>query len=111
MNESTFYAVVSSIVTLILAWFSFKKSTQDAASNFQKSLLSRIESLEEDNEILRKKNEDLLNLNLVEREKQLNLEQKVVQMENEKLAMLDRIQHLERQVESLVAELKTRKEN
>lgn len=111
MNESTLYAVISSVITLILAWFSFKKSTQDAALHFQQNLLSRIETLEEDNQVLRKKNEDLLNLNLLEREKQLNLEQQIAQMQNEKLAMLDRIQHLERQVELLVIELKTKKEN
>lgn len=109
MNESTLYAVVSSIATLVLAWFSFKKNSQNAADKFQQSLLSRIETLEEDNQVLRKKNEDLLNLNLQERQKQLYLEQKVISIENEKLAMLDRIQHLEHQVEALMAELKKSK--
>jgi cell division protein FtsB len=109
MNETTWYAVISSVVTLVVAWFSFKKSNQDASATFQQSLLSRIESLEEDNEILRKKNEDLLNLNLQEREKQLSMEQKISQIENEKLLMLDRIQQLEEQVRSLIVELQRAK--
>lgn len=109
MNESTLYAAISSIVTLIIAWFSFKKSNQDASDKFQQSLLSRVESLEEDNQILRKKNEDLLNLNLQEREKQLSMEQKISQIEHEKLLMLDRIQQLEEQVRSLMHELQNAK--
>ncbi len=109
MNETTLYAAISSVATLVVAWFSFKKSSQNAADKFQQSLLSRIETLEEDNQVLRKKNEDLLNLNLQEREKQLTLEQKIVSIENEKLAMLDRIQHLEKQVESLITQLNKQK--
>jgi hypothetical protein len=109
VNETTLYAAISSVATLVVAWFSFKKSSQNAADKFQQSLLSRIETLEEDNQVLRKKNEDLLNLNLQEREKQLTLEQKIVSIENEKLAMLDRIQHLEKQVESLITQLNKQK--
>jgi len=101
-EESTMPAIVSALVTLLLAWFGFKKSSQDANTKFQESLLSRIESLENDNEYLRKKNEELLSDNLQERQKQMELEQKIQQMEHEKLRMLDRIQDLEMKVKNLI---------
>lgn len=102
-EQATIPAIVSSVVTLLLAWFGFRKSNQDANAKFQESLLSRIESLEQDNEFLRKKNEELLNDNLMERQKQIELDQKIQQMEHEKLRMLDRIQDLEQKVTQLLA--------
>lgn len=101
-EENTIPAILSALVTLLVTWVGFRKSSQDANAKFQESLLSRIESLEVDNESLRKKNEELLSDNLAERQKQMDLEQKIQQMEHEKLRMLDRIQDLEEKVKALL---------
>jgi cell division protein FtsB len=106
IEENLIVVVVSSLVTLLLAWFGLKKHTQDTGSKFQENLLSRIESLEQDNEILRRRNEDLLKANLEERRKQLELEQKIQRMEHERAQMLDRIKDLELKVESLLNSMK-----
>jgi len=101
MNDQTLYALITGVVSFALAWLSFKKSNSDATAKFQDNLLLRIESLESDNEMLRSKNEQLLTDNLAEKQKQMELEQKIIQMESDKLRMLDRIQELER----IVAEI------
>jgi cell division protein FtsB len=101
MSDQTLYALITGVVSFALAWFSFKKSGSDNTTKFQDSLLLRIESLESDNETLRSKNEQLLNDNLAEKQKQMELEQKIIQLESDKLRMLDRIQDLER----IVAEM------
>ena len=101
MSDQTLYALITCVVSFSLAWFSFKKSSSDNTTKFQDSLLLRIESLESDNETLRSKNEQLLNDNLAEKQKQMELEQKIIQLESDKLRMLDRIQDLER----IVAEM------
>lgn len=104
MSDQTLYALITGVVSFALAWFSFKKSGNDNTTKFQDSLLLRIESLESDNETLRGKNEQLLNDNLAEKQKQMELEQKIIQLESDKLRMLDRIQELER----IVAEMATK---
>jgi predicted nuclease with TOPRIM domain len=101
-EENTIPAAISALVTLLITWIGFRRSSQDTNTKFQESLLSRIESLEVDNESLRKKNEELLSDNLAERQKQMDLEQKIQQMEHEKLRMLDRIQDLEEKVKALL---------
>ncbi len=105
MTSESMYAAVSAVVSFLIAWISFKKNSQDSEARFQSSLLSRIETLEEDNQSLRQKNEDLLRVNLEERQRQLELERKIGLMEDEKLRMLDRIQDLERTVETLMTKL------
>lgn len=105
MSSESMYAAISAVVSFLIAWIGFKKSSQDADARFQSNLLSRIESLEEDNQALRQKNEDLLRVNLEERQRQLELERKIGIMEDEKLRMLDRIQDLEAVVGSLQAKL------
>ena len=95
MSDQTLYALITGVVSFALAWLSFKKSGSDATAKFQDSLLLRIESLESDNETLRTKNEQLLSDNLAEKQKQMELEQKIIQLESDKLRMLDRIQDLE----------------
>jgi chromosome segregation ATPase len=105
MTTDPIYIALSTAAGVILAWFKFKADGRDAVSKFQESLLSRIETLEEDNEVLRKKNEELLLVNTQERKRQLELEAKITGMENEKLTMLDRIQHLEDLVEQLMAKI------
>jgi hypothetical protein len=105
MTSESMYAAVSAVISFLIAWISFKKSSQDAEERFQSSLLSRVETLEQDNQSLRQKNEDLLRVNLEERQRQLELERKIGLMEDEKLRMLDRIQDLERTVETLMTKL------
>lgn len=105
MSDQTLYALITGVVSFALAWLSFKKSNRDATEKFQDSLLLRIESLESDNEALRSRNEQLLSDNLAERQKQMDLEQKVIQLESDKLRMLDRIQDLERIVAGVANKL------
>jgi len=105
MSTESMYAAISAIVSFLIAWIGFKKSSQDADERFQNNLLTRIETLEEDNQSLRQKNEDLLRVNLEERQRQIELERKIGVMEDEKLRMLDRIQDLERVVNDLKAKL------
>lgn len=107
MSDQTLYALITGVVSFALAWLSFKKNNSDATVKFQDSLLLRIESLESDNETLRGKNEQLLSDNLAEKQKQMELEQKIIQMESDKLRMLDRIQELER----IVAEMSNKLNN
>lgn len=95
MTTEPLYIALSTAAGVLLAWFKFKADSRDMVTKFQESLLGRVETLEEDNEVLRKKNEELLNVNTQERKRQLELEAKITRMENEKLTMLDRIQHLE----------------
>lgn len=103
MNTDPLYIALSTAAGVLLAWFKFKADSRDSVAKFQESLLSRIETLEEDNEILRKKNEELLIINNQERKRQLELEAKIAGMQNEKLTMLDRIQHLEDHIQHLEA--------
>jgi hypothetical protein len=105
MNTDPLYIVLSTAAGIILAWFKFKADNRDAVGKFQESLISRIETLEEDNEVLRKKNEELLLVNTQERKKQLELESKINNMVNERLIMLDRIQQLEEIVANLTAKI------
>lgn len=105
MSSESMYAAISAVVSFLIAWIGFKKSSQEADARFQNNLLARIETLEDDNQALRQKNEDLLRINLEERQRQLELERKISVMEDEKLRMLDRIQDLERVVEGLRAKL------
>jgi hypothetical protein len=105
MSSESMYAAISAVVSFLIAWIGFKKSSQEADARFQTNLLARIETLEDDNQALRQKNEDLLRINLEERQRQLELERKISVMEDEKLRMLDRIQDLERVVEGLRAKL------
>jgi len=107
MSDQTLYALITGVVSFALAWFSFKKSGSDNTTKFQDSLLLRIESLESDNETLRSKNEQLLNDNLAEKQKQMELEQKIIQLESDKLRMLDRIQDLERVVAEMATKFNT----
>ena len=105
MNTDPFYMALSALGGVLLAWFKFKGDSRDAVAAFQQSLLTRVESLEEDNEQLRKRNEELLLVNNQERKRQIELEAKIAGMENEKLMMLDRIQHLEEIVKTLNAKI------
>lgn len=105
MNGDTLVGLYGAVAGILLAWIGFKKSKQDATTKFQDSLIKRVETLELDNESLRQRNEELLEVNLKERQKQFELEQKIERMENEKLKMLDRIQDLEQVVEKLTKQM------
>jgi hypothetical protein len=105
MNETTLTGVFGTVAGILIAWIGFKKSSQDATTKFQDSLIKRVETLETDNESLRQRNEELLQINLKERQKQFELEQKIDQIEGEKLKMLDRIQDLELIVERLTKQV------
>jgi hypothetical protein len=105
MNQDTLVGLYGAIAGILLAWIGFKKNKQDATTKFQDSLIKRVETLELDNESLRQRNEELLEVNLKERQKQFELEQKIERMETEKLKMLDRIQDLEQVVEKLTKQM------
>jgi len=105
MNETTLTGVFGTVAGILIAWIGFKKSSHDATTKFQDSLIKRVETLETDNESLRQRNEELLQINLKERQKQFELEQKIDQIEGEKLKMLDRIQDLELIVERLTKQV------
>jgi hypothetical protein len=94
-EDSIWPVVVSSFATLLIAWFGFKKSQQDSEEKFQQSLLARIETLEHDNEALRKRNEQLLQTSLEEKKRQFELEQKIIILERVVNELTSKIHQME----------------
>jgi hypothetical protein len=94
-QDSMWPAIVSSLATLLIAWFGFRKSQQDSEEKFQQSLLARIETLEHDNEALRKRNEQLLQDNVEEKKRQFELEQKILVLERSVNELTHKIKQME----------------